>query len=241
LEINEGNYSYNFSLQLPLTLPYSIESKFGYIRYKIESRITTTEAKRDLFCRKVFSVARIEDLNLYADLRLSSEAEVIKTFCCCWCISKPISIKLLTPKTGYAKGERISVTAQIVNDSNVNISKCLMVFKRLESFQALATDAINFSSDHILKSYTLEGLKANDSIQFEKFFDVFQSLSPTSQRHCKIYQISYEIHFLAQVSGCHQSPHVVLPITIGTIPLRSSISSAASTRGGTSIGHGGYH
>lgn len=47
------------------------------------------------------------------------------------------------------------------------------------------------------------------------------AVPPTNIQFCTVLQVSYEIHIVACVGGIHRNAVLRLPVTIGTIPLRS--------------------
>ena len=57
-----GSHAYNFSAQLPESLPSSFESQFGYVRYTVKA-IIGIPWKFDQECKSAFTVISPLDLN----------------------------------------------------------------------------------------------------------------------------------------------------------------------------------
>ena len=67
-----------------------------------------------------------------------------KTFGCCCCTTRPLSVTVRVPRSGYAGGESIPVTAEIDNLSNkvMNKSKAILVQRLV--LKASKTKVVNF-------------------------------------------------------------------------------------------------
>lgn len=61
---------YNFSAQLPATLPSSFEGQFGYIRYTVKG-ILNRPWKFDQECKAAFTVISPLDLNTIPQAKVS--------------------------------------------------------------------------------------------------------------------------------------------------------------------------
>lgn len=68
-----GSYHYPFQHNLPLELPTSFESEFGYIRYHIRAVLAVSTQPDEEF-DEPFTVIKTVDLNADPTLRVNSNA-----------------------------------------------------------------------------------------------------------------------------------------------------------------------
>lgn len=220
MEVAAGIHTYNFACQLPVPIPYSIEGKHGHIRYKVDANLDLPWAF-DLEAEKPFVVVRYEDLNYFPELRLPVEVEEIKTFCCFCCTSDPLILKVRLPKTGFALGEKIPMKVELINKSSNNVNHTTFTLKRVEKFNSVSPS----EKTKILKEEVAEirsgGVKGGETTSFEEFIQIPQVLMISNNKYCKVFQVTYEIKLTAETDGVSTSPHLYIPITIGSLALQS--------------------
>lgn len=220
LEVPIGVHTYNFVCQLPVPIPYSVEGKFGHVRYKVDANLDISWAF-DLKTERAFTVVRHEDLNLFPELRLPCEFEEMKTFCCLFCKSEPLIVKVRLPKTGFALGERIPVTVELNNKSSTDVSHTIFTLKRVDRFNCISPfEKTNINKEEIVETRA-RGAKGGESVTFEELIEVPHILMISNNRYCKVFQITYELKVTAETDGMSVSPDIYLPITIGTVALRN--------------------
>ena len=78
------------------------------------------------------TVGALVDLNQIPSMSNQVTVSNQKTFGCCCCTTEPLSVTVRVPRSGYAGGESIPITAEIDNLSNkvMNKSKAIL-FQRL--------------------------------------------------------------------------------------------------------------
>lgn len=184
----------------------------------------------DLQAEKAFTVVRKEDLNLYPELRLPSEVEEIKTFCCWFCKSEPLLIKIRLPKTGFALGEKIPISIEMINKSNKSVSQTIFSLKRVDTF----TSDEPSEKQRVVKQEIIEkraaGVKANDQVTIEESIEIPNSLVLSNDRYCKVFQITYELKFTVETERMSVPPELRIPITIGSVGLTSDVSKLSFVR-----------
>lgn len=215
IEVPAGIHTYNFVCHLPKPIPYSVEGQFGHVRYKIDANLDIPWAL-DLHAKLPFVVVRHDDLKEYPELSLPIESEEVKVFCCCWCKSEPLIIKVRLPRTGYALGEKIPVNVEIINRSSTNVVETTYAIKRVDRFKSTSPEKEKELKEKVFSSSS-QGAKAGETVSFKELVKIPMILMTSNSRFCKIFQISYELKFTAETDGMSMSPEIHIPITIGTI------------------------
>lgn len=218
-EIQMGVHNYNFAYQLPLRIPYSIEGRFGHIRYKVLVNLEIPWAL-DWKAEKSFTVFGYQDLSLNSELRLPSEVEDMKNFCCLFCKSSPLIIKACLPKSGYALGERIAVTIELNNRSTTNVSHTTIALQRIDKFIANKPYENSREVKEKILQVRARGVNGGESVIFAEIMEIPHILL-ISDEHCKIYKISYELEITAKTKGVSMSLTVNVPLTIGSVGIQT--------------------
>lgn len=218
-EVPIGVHTYNFACHLPEAIPYSVEGKHGHVRYKVDVNLDIPWAF-DLQTELAFNVVRYEDLNNFPELRLPCEFEEIKTFCCLFCKSDPLIIKVRLPRTGFATGEKIPVGVELINKSSTEVSHTIFTLKRVDRFKSESP----FEQTKEIKEEVLEvrgkGAKGGETVNFEQHVEIPSMLMISNNRYCKPYTITYELRLTAVTEGLMSVlPEIYIPITIGSVAL----------------------
>lgn len=216
-----GVTTYNFACMLPPNLPSSVEGKYGNIRYSCKA-VIDRPWKTDKEYRMTFTVIKNEDLNVAPSLMIPSKTEVLRHFYCCCFKSKPFLMTASIPFTGFVPGQTIEVTINMNNQSNVDVEGTKVSIERnMQYISQTPRKKIKFESLSVKEVYGA-GIRAagNGEIKIDL---LIPPIAPTNVNYCKIITTSYQLRVVAKVSGAHKNPHINIPITIGTIPLRASI------------------
>lgn len=219
IEVSSGVHLYKFSCRIPRNAPGSVEGKFGYIRYKVEVNLDIPFST-DMNTKQPFVVFRHEDLNQYPELKLPSEGEEVKTFCCFLCESDPLMIKISTSQSGYSLGEKITVKVDIYNRSNVTFSKSLISLNRVETFKSYSPVQKSKKNITSIVEKISKGARAHKNSSFEEVLQVPQKASLTNDRICDVFQISYEIQVILKAAKKSSGIRASLPIFIGDVEFR---------------------
>lgn len=218
VEVPLGLHRYNFACPLPAPIPYSVEGKHGYVRYKVDANLDIPWAF-DLQSERAFNVVRYDDLNLFPELRLPCEFEEIKTFCCLFCKSDPLIIKVRLPRTGFALGEKIPVGVELINKSSTEVSHTIFTLKRVDRFHCDSP----FEKTKEIKEEVVEvrgkGAKGGETVKYEQPIEIPHVLMLSNNRYCSIFTITYELRLTAETGGMSVSPGIYIPVTIGSVGL----------------------
>lgn len=213
--IATGIHNYDFVFQLPPNLPYSVEGKHGHVRYKVKANLDIPWAF-DLQDEKMFTVVRNDDVNALIDNNLPIEMEEFKTFCCWCCKSDPLALKVRLLNSGFSAGGKIAMNVQINNQSSKTVENSIIELKRIHQFTSL--DPIRKIKEHKETMIELDARGAinGENVNFDVIIELPASIPISNQKFCKVYQISYELKLVAETEGLSVSPHIIVPITIGS-------------------------
>lgn len=226
MEVQTGIHTYNFVCQLPGPIPYSVEGEYGYVRYKVDANLDIPWAF-DLHSEKVFTVVRYEDLNHFPELRLPCQYEEIKVFCCLFCKSDPLIVKVRLPKSGFGLGEKIPVNVELMNRSSTDVSHTTFTLKRVDHFNCQSPSEKTKEIKEEVSEARGRGAKGGETVTFEEFIEIPQLLMISNNRYCKVFQITYELKLTAETEGLSVSPDIHIPITIGTVALSDGFQPTA--------------
>lgn len=216
-EVPIGKHTYNFECLLPEPIPYSVEGRHGYIRYKVEA-ILVIPWGFDLKLVKPFTVLRNEDLShiRFDDLRNPCSNEENKVFCCWLCKSDPLFLKVQLPRTGFGVGEKIRIHVEMVNRSSKNITATRFVLRKIEQFNSVMPFKKNKIIESTVSVKRSTGVRAGKAVTFDEFLKIPENLATSNNRLCTVFQIKYELKFTAYNDGVGNQTDLVIPITIGT-------------------------
>jgi hypothetical protein len=129
-----GTHRFNFACNLPLTLPESFKAHHGSISYYVKAELDVPWNFNGEF-KLEFAVVRQNDFDDFPDLKLPTHSEEIKYFCCWCCESKPLSITVTLPCSGFVPGQKIPITIEYVNKSSLEVDKTTMSLIRTIRYQ----------------------------------------------------------------------------------------------------------
>ncbi|XP_053673930.1 arrestin domain-containing protein 3-like [Anopheles nili] len=216
IELMPGRQIYKFTLQLPATLPTSFEGDYGYNRYT--ARVVLERPwKFDLTHKIAFTVVNQLNLNaISSPLNVAAVQEHVKHFNCGPCRSKPLTMNVMLPMTGFVPGQFILVTVNIDNGTKKRIADVKMKLRRQVEYRSATPYEQVKSVSCTLAKFQCSGVDAYGSAGYERRFLVPPE-APT--RSDTIIRIEYYVEVIAKVPGMVYSPYVRIPVTIGTIPL----------------------
>lgn len=129
-KVSSGIHRYEFSIQLPPTLPPSLKLSIGGIRYTMEI-VLDRPLSIDTQLKIDFTIVRSDNLNQFSKLKLPCVSEEIKTFKSFWCTSDELSMMVAIPQSGYVPGQNIPITINYINKSNVKVERTKICLKKI--------------------------------------------------------------------------------------------------------------
>lgn len=148
------------------------------------------------------------------------QMEITKSFCCWPCRTGPLSLTATIPQTGYVPGQNIVVQAQVINLSGSTIEQMKFVLRQSIVYHSQTPTRATKEELRSIQQKRSSGVAQNNEERFEISLPI-PSLPSTNEGGCRIIYISYDIKVEAKIIGVRQNPFVVLPITIGNVPLQA--------------------
>nr|CAD7575548.1 unnamed protein product [Timema californicum] len=234
-----GDLSYPFSFTVPLNLPSSFETSKGYIRYTVKATLDRPwKFNQDV--KEAISIMPLTDLNLIPQLREPAMKEKMKRYCCLCCASPTLSLIARIPFTGFAPGQDIMVSVNLENPTNVAINSVICTLNQLCTLTATNPRKSTRVKNRQLNTITLGEVAERSKGSWEKPLKI-PACPPTLQANCNVIKWEYNLQLantlvvlsstaedeeievrisvMAISAGCHSNVEVVIPITIGTVPL----------------------
>lgn len=141
--------------------------------------------------------------------------EMTKHFCCG---KGPFLLVASIPQSGYVPGQSITVYANITNHSRVDIDEIRYYLRRTVRYHS-QTPAMKTKEEIInIQQQRTGGVTRNDDARF-KVSLLIPAVPPTNTSFCKVVHITYDIKIEAKAPSMHANPFVIIPLTIGTVPL----------------------
>ncbi|CAD6995996.1 arrestin domain-containing protein 3 [Ceratitis capitata] len=222
--LQPGTYTYTFCIPLPLQCPTSCVEKYGKIAYEL-SLVLNRPYRFDNVFKQSLTVLHHVNLNLQPELLIPIKSEDIKYFCCWPCSSGPVMSTLIIPFGGYAPGQTIKYKLEIDNQSTGYDLEDGVELKLIQIYRFEAHTPHKKTRHH---SNSLA--RAEQSMQClrlsKRIIDgtlLIPPVPPTSETGY-IIGVRYEIKMSIKTGGCHTDSEIVIPITIGTLPLAQSAS-----------------
>lgn len=216
-ELPAGVHSFPFTCALPPQLPSSFEGEFGYVRYTIKVTLDRPW-KFDQDTKMAFTVISPVDLNMMEKAREPFKLPMEKTFCCWCCASQPLSVIVSIPVTGYVSGQSIPIIAEIDNQSNVDLEKVKFQFRKHTAFHTTSPKMTKKNVNSI-GELALGPFNKGEQRTIRQSLEI-PPLPASNMINCGIIDLHYDLYVVCEVSGMHTNLDGVIPITIGTIPLR---------------------
>ncbi|KMZ02057.1 arrestin domain-containing protein 17 [Drosophila simulans] len=220
LTIQAGVHNYNFTCQLPYQCPSSFEGRHGCIRYIVKV-LLIRPWKFDQAYTKGFTVLKMLDLNFDTpQLKSAAHSEGYRTFCCGPCKTDPLKLEVNLPQAGYVPGQKIPVTIVVVNNTAVAVSELRLSLVMLVRYYSVSPEHSRVERIIISRAKGESVLKQCTRSQT---IDLpVPSTPPTCVELSNLIQIAYQLEVEALVKSLREQQLMVMPVTIGTIPLAVS-------------------
>lgn len=217
-ELPAGAHTYPFTCALPPTLPSSFEGEYGYVRYTIKVTLDRPW-KFDQDSKMAFTVISPVDLNLMEKAMEPEKLVMEKTFCCWCCASPPLSVIVSIPVKGYLSGQAIPILCEVDNRSNVVVQRVKFFFRKHLAFHTMSP-RLTKKDVQIIGELGLGPFEKSDQRTIRQSLDI-PPLPPSNLDNCGVIDLHYDLQVVCEVSGLHTNLDGVIPITIGTVPLKN--------------------
>ncbi|KAI6185070.1 Arrestin-C domain-containing protein [Aphelenchoides bicaudatus] len=210
----EGDSLFPFKFHIPEGLPPTFKSQNGNISYRLEARIDVPWWF-DKTASMSFEVAPFCDLNLISDSDDSQEKEEHKSYG--FFVDEKVGIKVHLDKKAYAIGEKIKCIVEANNHPNrfvkqietslVRTVECLAQGARRREYRNLV-----MLKDHLFDQVDTTAFNIKEVLQVPETCPSVKTANLS---------VSYNVKVNFRINGklWDNHPDILLPVTIGTIPI----------------------
>ncbi|CRK98598.1 CLUMA_CG012195, isoform A [Clunio marinus] len=223
IKMRNGTYKFDFSCHLPRSLPANFDGSFGHIDYYCKAVIEIPWGFDEDY-KIMFRIEQKADLNDEPLLKIPSHSEEIRQYCCLFCTTDFLIFTVTLPFTGFAPGQIIPVTVNYNNKSGIEVLSTKISLKRIIRYKGdIPHRRTNVDIEKIIEDYH-DGVDGSSSVEFVKNLKLPERMINTNIKYSNLIQVSYEIKVEAEVPDCHKNAVIIIPITIGSVPLKISQS-----------------
>ncbi|KAH8304954.1 hypothetical protein KR018_011662 [Drosophila ironensis] len=218
--MDAGTYTYSFACPIPSHCPSSFEGAFGHIRYL--AKVTFLKPGASNRTHNVgFTVLKLLDLNQESKmLREPASNEAVEYFCLMH--TKPVELKVTLQQQGYVPGQFMLVHAQVRNDSSSDCRK-LVIMLHLRATYTADTPSLRTCSEKIMLVKRECGpVPRHGQRSYTETLRI-PATAPTCEHLSKVVRVSYEVRVVALMNWLMSNPRVVVPVTIGNVPLTTAV------------------
>lgn len=213
-----GYLDQQFEYKLPLNLP---QTAIVYNIYYCCNVFLVTPLKTEKVSGQSFEVKRLDDLNWLPVLRQPMYRRETKTYRSIALGSQSITLSAITPNSGYAIMLAIPVKVIISNESRLKIESLEF---HLEEWKEIYSDGKKIDTKVIiLSSCKTLGIGAYETKEIYKCISIPHRTNLSELNFIKMIKIKHFVRITAKVSGIHENLCVLLPLVMGTIPLRGEL------------------
>lgn len=216
VEIPSGIHKYEFSVRLPSEVPASFEASNGHIRYNVEA-VLDVPWDFDQEFKLPFNVFRVFDLNFHPELKIPCKSEEIKRFSCCFCQSEPLIMTVTVPQSGFVPGEKILVTVDYDNRSDIAIISTKISLKRTIRYKSQTPRPKTKLEIEKIVEVFVAGVDPSSSNVVERYLVLPPSMPNSNEQFCDVVQITYELKVEGETPAFSNNIELSLPITIGSV------------------------
>lgn len=148
--------------------------------------------------------------------------EITNRFWCGVCTTGPLSMMTSIPQSGYVPGQKVIVTTEVANMSNIRVDHMKFMLRKIISYHSQTPFMKTKIEAIVIQQHRTGGVLTKDHGRFQVVLSI-PPVPPTNTNLCKVIHINYEVKVEAKISGPHHSPSINIPITVGTIPLNRNI------------------
>ncbi|XP_029160939.1 arrestin domain-containing protein 17 [Nylanderia fulva] len=218
IEIQSGEHKFPFTCSLPINLPSSFESDFGYVRYIVKATLDRPW-KFDQDVKSPFTVITPLDLNQEHRATEPIRQEMSKTFCCLCCGTPPLTVNFSLPVRGYVPGQSMPIKINVENLSNVVVNTIKLVLCKIVTFRATTPHTDTRTEEIVVTEISKGPVEGGGTADYEQHLDV-PPLPPSNLANCNIIDLEYNLKVEACVEGWyHRNLSANTLIFVGTIPL----------------------
>ncbi|VDN60439.1 unnamed protein product [Dracunculus medinensis] len=223
-----GLYKFPFVFQLPqCSLPCSLETKLGTIRYYIKVIVDTPFVCSPQAMKYFTIIGPIIDCMESKYLK-PLVAQDRKTVCCCWCRRGVLALRFKLERTAYMCGENIRAQALIENYQNSTVCINMKLIQHVEYFIDRGAIGENKSIDCTVFEYRSASVLPHSQGKYDSALEqplYIPTVPSTLVGVCRLIQIFYIYKVCLEDEKGNESLQMEFPLTIGTLPYNDVKSS----------------
>ncbi|VDL82151.1 unnamed protein product, partial [Nippostrongylus brasiliensis] len=218
-----GMHQFPFSFDLPQsTLPCSLESRHGTIRYYIKVIIDIPYASSPQGI-KYFTIIG-PHLDCMEEKYLSALSGQDRKTTCCWCCRRgALALRVALDRTAYVCGENIRVRAQVENRQSSQQVISVRLLQHVEFFIDKGVLGESKMLTCIVFDHRSPTITPNSQGKYDSTLEQpirLPVVPPTLIGVCRLIQIYYVLSICLVDEKGNESLHIEFPLTVATVPYR---------------------
>ncbi|PAV76029.1 hypothetical protein WR25_02845 [Diploscapter pachys] len=223
-----GSHQFPFAFELPQsTLPCSLESRHGTIRYYIKVIIDIPYASSPQGV-KYFTIIG-PHIDCMEEKYLSPLSGQDRKTICCWCCQRgALALRITVDRTAYVCGENIRVRAQVENRQSSPQLITIRLTQHVEYFIDKGVLGENKSTNCIVFEHKSPPIAPNSQGKYDSTLEQpikVPVVPPTLIGVTRLLQIYYIMRICLEDEKGNENLPLDFPITIATVPYRIPNSS----------------
>ncbi|XP_037044256.1 arrestin domain-containing protein 17-like isoform X2 [Bradysia coprophila] len=220
VQLMPGLYYYPFECKLPHCIPSSLELKYGYIRYKVQTVLDNLLWSSEEF-EKFFTVIGVSELtpHMLEPVTIHNQ-KTFNLYCYLSCIpSDPLATVAKIPSCGYLPRQTIDLHLHVNNRSTQPVIEFTVQLIQKIQYHTHTNSSRKKIDKIVLKQEYREGCKPGE-VQEMDVNIVVPTVPPSQNTYCNIIKIDYFIRIIVSVPWFHSDSELYLPINIGSGPIQ---------------------
>lgn len=211
-----GTHTYNFACVLPDRLPGTIKTTEAEIKYKVKV-VMDIPWGIDITNSLGFVVTNVVDLNQNTALKIPTQVEEVKSFCC----SDNALISATIPQGGYVPNENIPILCTIDNKTKIPFNAITFELQRKVAATAIHPHTTTRESKYTeaRNEYIFRADEETRNASVKVTGNLKVPVCPVSSHFAAYIKTNYFLKVEFIIDGCHTNVTLRLPVEIGTIPL----------------------
>ncbi|XP_067638791.1 arrestin domain-containing protein 17 [Eurosta solidaginis] len=213
--MDAGTYTFTFSCPIPTNCPSSFEGTYGHIRYLVKVTFIRNGAA-DRIHNVGFTVLKLLDLNEESKIIQSPVTnDAVENVCLL--MSKAVHLKVYIQQAGYVPGQYVLVSVNINNQSSVDCKRLIIMLNLRATYTS--DTPVHTVSEKICLGKKIGGHVPKYTRKSFTETVRIPATAPTCEHISRVVRISYELCVVAAMNSLMRNPKVLLPITVGNVPL----------------------
>ncbi|XP_014210809.1 arrestin domain-containing protein 3-like [Copidosoma floridanum] len=215
-----GKHKFPFTFNLPESaLPYSFESRTGYIRYYVKATVDRPYASPPQGLKYFTLIGPHIDCMDEHYLKPTIGTE-IQSSCFC-CRRNPVELSAQLERSAYVCGESIKLRASIDNRGIEKAWLHVALTQHVEFFIERGVLGASKEIQKVVMEYKGEPVVPGTAVQWDSSRKMILPICPPSLLGvCRLIRIYYVLKVSVQLEKSGEDMQMYFPITVATVPFR---------------------